>query len=173
MRNNYFVMLICIVLLGCNTNTVSLRVESRNVFVTIDSTKCYADISLKPYKKELKNNLKYHWYLSDKFGSNYGGYNGYLLNGSYKKVDLKGNLLEQGTFSNGLKDGIWKYWYPNGNIKRDEKWSKGVAIGKASEFDRNGILITPQENTATITDQAQADSSSVKTSWYKRLFKKH
>jgi hypothetical protein len=172
MRVNYVLIFIGVVLLGCNTNTVSLRIESRNVFVTSDSAKCYADISLKPYQNELKNNLQYHWYLSDKFGSNYGGYNGYLLNGIYKKVDLKGNLLEQGIFSYGLKDGVWKYWYPNGDLKRVEMWGKGILSSKLSEFDKNGVLITPQENTVTTTTQTNTDSTSVKTPWYKRIFKK-
>jgi len=169
MRVNYVIMLIGIVLLGCNTNTVNYQPKSRNITVVIDSAKIYADITLIPYKEELKNNLQYHWYSLDKLGANYGGFNGYLLNGGFKKVNFNGNLLEQGTFLNGLKNGIWKYWYTNGNLLRVEKWKKGVLDNNVIEYDRNGVLITPINSSE---DQTKIDST-VHKHWYKKLFKKN
>lgn len=172
MRGNYAVMFISVLLLSCSVNTTKIKPESRSVSIVSDSVKIYADISLLPYKKELKNNLQYHWYTTDYFGVNYGGFNGYLLSGNYKKVSFNGNLLVQGEFSNGLKDGIWKYWYPNGNLKRVETWSKGVVRSNILEYNNEGVIIGTPTNTSIETDKSQADSSTVKVPWYKRIFKK-
>ena len=168
MRVNHLILLMGIVLLGCNSTTVSFKPESRNITVTGDSTKCYTSIFQKPYKDELKNTLQYHWYSSDKLGSNYGGYNGYLLNGDFKKVDLRGNLLEQGKFSSGLKDGVWKSWYLNGNLKKVESWKMGVLSSSVIEYNKDGSLVYSKPETT----QSQGDSTSIKAPWYKQLFKK-
>jgi hypothetical protein len=173
MRGNYLLMLLGFVLLGCNTYTVSYKPESRNISVVIDSVRIYADISLKPFTDELKNDRQYYWYSSDLIAANYGGFNGNLLNGTFKKVNLTGILLEKGTFSNGLKNGIWKYWYANGNLKRVEKWNKGVVNGNILEYDKDGALINAKAKTIIPENQTQPDSTVAKTPWHKRIFKKN
>ncbi|MHC1705776.1 MAG: toxin-antitoxin system YwqK family antitoxin [Tenuifilaceae bacterium] len=172
MKVNYFVVLIGIVFMGCNTNIVSYKPESRNVSVDVDSFIIKTNIALKVDKSNLKNNLQYYWYSSGQLGVNYGGYNGYLLNGPYKKINLKGNLIEQGNFSSGLKDGIWKYWYRNGELKRIEKWNNGVISSKVLDYSKEGRVLNPNNTTSNFENQLQTDSTSVKTPWYKRLFKK-
>ncbi|HCT31381.1 MAG TPA: hypothetical protein DIW31_11790 [Bacteroidales bacterium] len=172
MRGNYFAISLSIVLLSCNTHNINYKPESRIVSAVSDSARIYAEISLKAYKGELKNELRYHWYSADIFGANYGGYNGYLLNGNYKRVNLNGNLLEQGVFVNGLKDGIWKYWYPNGNLKRVENWRKGINRDSL-EYGKDGSLVNSNKKNTTSEIQIQTDSTSTKTPWYKRIFKKN
>lgn len=173
MRGNHVVIIICLVLLGCSTYTVDYKLESRSVSIESDSTKIYTSILLKPSKYELKNNLQYHWYSNDLLGANYGGFNGYLLNGYYKKLNLKGNLIEQGSFSDGLKDGVWKYWYANGNLKRLEKWVKGVKKSNVEDYDIDGKLIISQNKASATGDQPHVDSTNTKAPWYKKIFKKH
>lgn len=170
MRVYLVLFLISVGFIGCNINTIDYQPESRNVMIVSDSVKIYADVSVKRYKGELKNNLQYYWYSSEKIGANYGGFNGSLLNGIYKEINLNGGLNKQGTFTNGLKDGVWKYWYPNGSLKRIENWSKGTFTGKTIDYNLDGTL----KNTQTSTNQSneKTDSTNLKAPWYKRFFKK-
>lgn len=42
-------------------------------------------------------------------------------------------VQEEGPYVNGLKNGYWKFYQPNGNLKRVEKWVMGVLQENAQE----------------------------------------
>ncbi|SNT13900.1 hypothetical protein SAMN05421640_2471 [Ekhidna lutea] len=89
--------------------------------------------------KEVKvDQLKfYQSFKNFKIHNLQGEYLGKLLDGKYQLI-VKNQLLEQGQFSDGLKDGEWKYWYDNGLIRRLEEFENGLLNGDFSEYDQNG-----------------------------------
>ena len=144
MRYQYFIIAIAI-LTGCNQKNSNVYPTSREVTINTDSTRVFAQFLIKPIKVTINNDLRYYWYYTDKINSNVGGYNGNLLNGTYRVLSKENRLMEQGTFANGLKDGIWKYWYSNGNLQRIEIWKKGLIKGVPTEYSYNGEVISLTE----------------------------
>ncbi len=55
-------------------------------------------------------------------------------------------LREEGPYVNGLKNGYWKYYQANGNLKRVEKWVMGVLQENAQETAKIDVkrTINPQ-----------------------------
>ncbi len=86
--------------------------------------------------KEVKviKGKNYYWYYRDTILITKEGYDGRLLEGLYTVYYPNKNLKEQGNFINGLKDGEWKFWYPNGELASVEKWKKG-------ELQKNKVKI--------------------------------
>lgn len=96
-------------------------------------------INISNKKIKHKKQSTYFWYKLNKIHSNVGGSHGKVLHGSYLKKEIKSNqLLENGLFKNGLKDGMWKEWYLNGNLNKIENWNKGTLQGKFISFDKDG-----------------------------------
>ncbi len=89
------------------------------------------------------NTLKtYFWYRSGEIHHSTGGIGGDVLHKEYIKYYNDRQLAEQGQFYYGLKDGLWKSWYPNGAIATVINYQKGVINGKYLEYDISGNLIT-------------------------------
>ena len=65
------------------------------------------------------------------------------LSGDYKKNDENGNLQSDGQFRNGHPVGIWKTYYPNGNIMLIEEYNRrGKLINvNAWEEDRCHTIV--------------------------------
>jgi len=43
-------------------------------------------------------------------------------------------------YKNGVKDGISKGWYPNGNLKHTQTWKDGIQYGKDIWYYENGQM---------------------------------
>ncbi|MEL6866456.1 MAG: hypothetical protein AAFP19_18670, partial [Bacteroidota bacterium] len=84
----------------------------------------------------------YYYYHQDKIHHNQGGFTGYLLDGRMEVFDEEQRLIEQGQFKEGLKDGTWKTWYPNGRLQSIRHWKKGEQNGWAETYDEKGELLT-------------------------------
>lgn len=56
-------------------------------------------------------------------------------------------FFEDGSFSaiayykNGVKDGLWRVWHPNGNIAYELQYKKGERIGVWKSYDPEGKLV--------------------------------
>ena len=62
--------------------------------------------------------------------------------GLWKFYTTKTNqLLTEGTFKNGLRDGQWSSFYSNGKRKELAAYREGKLFGPARYFDTNGFLI--------------------------------
>lgn len=93
-------------------------------------------------KKKLKIDVEYFWFESGIIQSSFYDYAGKVLHGSYQKLTSNGyQLIEKGDFDYGIKKGHWKYWFPNGKLKKREYWKKGKLHGVYEEFDKKGIRI--------------------------------
>jgi hypothetical protein len=80
----------------------------------------------------------YYWYRPDTILTTAGGYDGRILDGSFKIFYPDKNLKEQGVFRNGLRSGEWKSWYPGGQLREIVRWKDGLRDGPFSEYDAAG-----------------------------------
>lgn len=86
----------------------------------------------------------YYWFSDGKINQNMDGYSGLLLNGKYQVFTKAGQLIEQGTFENGVKEGIWNYWNSTGEKIRTIAYDKGQKNGKDILYhSENESEITP------------------------------
>lgn len=93
-------------------------------------------------KIKFKKEATYYWYKAGKIHKNYNDFDGTVLHGFYQKKKLATKeLVEKGFFKYGLKHGVWKNWFVNGNLKNLELWNKGLRNGNYSSFDNNGTLL--------------------------------
>jgi antitoxin component YwqK of YwqJK toxin-antitoxin module len=95
----------------------------------------------------IKPNLFYYWYGANLIHATEGGYSGRLLNGQYTEYYLNKNLKEQGTFKNGLKNGIWNSWNDDGTLQIVHTWHNGVMVtGKQASFWKKLYLFKRRKN---------------------------
>jgi hypothetical protein len=91
--------------------------------------------------KNLKRGRSYYYYNLQGIHVTKGALIGKPLDKQFVKQDRNGQLIESGTFKNGLKHGEWKRWYDNGEIACIEKWKKGCGIGTKVVYDgQNEVL---------------------------------
>ena len=62
--------------------------------------------------------------------------------GSFKSYDnVQGKLVSEGNYAKSKQDGIWKYYYPGGEItNKVMSYSQGFLDGTCKEYDRRGNL---------------------------------
>lgn len=113
---------------------------TREVVISHEDSTTRANILIRPQTFKLDESLHYAWYNKGKINSNMGGYAGDLLQGDFLVFDKEKKLITQGMYVLGLKDGVWKYWYPNGNLRKVETWSQGRKHGIQKLFDIDGTL---------------------------------
>lgn len=101
----------------------------------------HAEILPVKFHPATKPELSYYWHRANVIHITKGGFSGKLLNGSYTEYYLNKNLKEQGTFTKGLKSGVWKNWSDTGNLLSWYSWSDGVKMGPFIIYDEKGKLI--------------------------------
>ncbi len=85
--------------------------------------------------------LTYFWYKPDTILQTHGGYDGFLLNGLYAVFFPNKNLMEKGSFVNGLKVGEWRSWYPNGKLESVFHWKGGMRQGQFIVYSETSEII--------------------------------
>lgn len=80
----------------------------------------------------------YFWYKTGEIHQSTADIGGAVLVDSYLKYYKSKQLAEKGAFDKGLKDGVWKSWYANGNLSTVEKWQKGFRHGDFIAYAENG-----------------------------------
>ena len=88
-----------------------------------------------------RDNMVYYWYAANDIKRTRGSFDGKLLHGTYTVFYSNKDLLGKGTFRYGLKKGSWQSWYPRGEIKSREQWSKGVLHGTCMYYSSTGMLL--------------------------------
>nr|WP_299384792.1 hypothetical protein [Allomuricauda sp.] len=97
-------------------------------------------VSIEP-RDDYENDKSYFWFKSGKIHSSFGGSNGDLLHGQYTKSSRDNIILEQGDFKEGLKDSIWKEWYPNGRLSKIIEWKQGFKSGWSVDYNDQGEIV--------------------------------
>jgi antitoxin component YwqK of YwqJK toxin-antitoxin module len=56
------------------------------------------------------------------------------------ECDEVGHKMAEGNYSNGIREGLWKYYYVSGKIKAQGFWSHGRREGTWSSWYENGMM---------------------------------
>jgi hypothetical protein len=142
MKNLYALAgILAILFLGMSSIQDNTQADMRVVVINFPDSAIHARVLIaKSYIKPDHDKI-YYWYTSDCINANQGGFSGYLLHGDYSVYDNEQRLIAKGTFAEGLKTGIWKRWYPNGNMSEINTWKNGSLNGTARYYDQNGKQI--------------------------------
>lgn len=126
--------------IGQNKNSIPL---TRKVSLEQDGKQIQFEVLIEDADFKLSPKIVYHWYKKDGIQQNVGGYAGFLLHGNYQVFAKSGQLIEQGSFVNGVKQGIWNYWNEIGNKTRivhyENGWKHGNEILYHSDVEREVI----------------------------------
>ena len=98
-------------------------------------------ISLDDKKVKYVDTLNYYWFKSQKVHITQGYAGGDLLNGSFTKFYVSGQLAERGEFEFGLQIGEWKTWYETGQLESIYNYENGVLDGNYFKYNESGKLI--------------------------------
>lgn len=110
----------------------------RNVSVAFpDSTIKAVAFYVNP-KVKIDNTAPYYWYYNNQINHNIGGYYGRLLHGVYRVFNKNNQMITEGNFSNGIKIGLWKYWFANGSLKASAMYKNGKLNGEMVYFSLAG-----------------------------------
>ena len=64
------------------------------------------------------------------------------LNGLYTEFFSTGKIKKKGVFQNGLKDGEWLEYHPNGQVAQKAKFKKDKLHTWVYSYDKNGLKIS-------------------------------
>ena len=64
-----------------------------------------------------------------------------LRNGSYLKANESGIIVEQGYYKDGLPDGKWDYYFPNGGLMRQAGYKGAKLNGETLTYTRRGMVL--------------------------------
>lgn len=95
-------------------------------------------------KDDLKHEkgVRYYWFENNSVKSSDYGSKGKVLNGKFIKILLEsGELMQEGSFLEGVKDGEWKEWYKGGRQKKNEIWKKGYQEGRYELYSNKSDLL--------------------------------
>ena len=56
-----------------------------------------------------------------------------------------GGIEQKGRFESGRYQGLWTWYYPNGNIWREESYFNGREDGEFVEYDQAGNILTKED----------------------------
>jgi len=67
--------------------------------------------------------------------------NGEIIVGDINFYGAEGRMTAEGSFDNkGEKDGLWKYYHPNGRLKESQILNSGVLVDTSFMYHTNGLL---------------------------------
>ncbi|MGK4569003.1 toxin-antitoxin system YwqK family antitoxin [Flavobacterium sp. 3HN19-14] len=115
-----------------------------------------------------KENRTYYWFKGGAIHNSQSGMAGLLLDGDFTKMYLNNQLAEQGEFSNGLRNGLWKTWYPNGILESSQYWKKGRRKNTYQHFDISGKMLEKGEYKKGLKDGEWIDYTKNDTTSYKK-----
>lgn len=127
-----------VVILYCITN----HGYAQHALKNIQSEKGKEFFYTSQYREKANDNSFYYWYKAQNVYCAKGFHNQMVLEGEYLLYDLNNHIIEQGNFKNGLKTGVWKKWYANGNYAMVNNWKNGNKTGEEILFFENGNKAT-------------------------------
>lgn len=115
--------------------------EIDNVYLNTPDSVLHFQVSRVKIKDgKLDADKRYYWYKAGLLSSNKGSYAGFLLDGKYCMYDSNRRLREEGYFLKGLKMGVWKRWYANGEYESITIWKNGFKRGRCLFYSSIGVL---------------------------------
>lgn len=115
--------------------------ETQEIIISgIDSSMQF-NILMDSKNVDPKLNKIYYWYSKREIHKNRGDYYGSLLHDMFFTFNKERKLIVKGRFKKGLKVGLWKKWYVNGNVLATENWKKGLLHGKIQKYNNKGECV--------------------------------
>jgi hypothetical protein len=100
--------------------------ETRRIYIYQEDSTIIAEVlGRMDNVKDPLNDKTYYWYAFDRIHCNEGGWSGNLLHGSFQVFNVQNDLIEEGQFEKGLKQGDWFFWNADGTIKQKTEWEDG------------------------------------------------
>jgi len=115
-----------------------------------DSLKIDFYVSTDHKKIKYKDTVLYTWYKSKKVMTTQGNSSGDILNGTFKKYYLSGQLAESGLYKMGLKTGKWFTWDKDGLLISIENYHKGQLNGKQIQYENGQLIHTDKYKKGTL-----------------------
>lgn len=61
-------------------------------------------------------------------------------NGKWKEYNKHAILISEGNYIDGLKDGLWRFYYDSGELMIEEYYDLGKKHGPYTMYHRNGVI---------------------------------
>lgn len=135
MNKNNVALFLCIAI-TCLAFTTD--VQKRSIRENGFDVECY--IAVKKLRS-FDDDKTYYWFKSGGVHQSTANAAGNVLHDAYLKYYRSNQLAEKGTFSYGLKTGVWKSWFENGQLRLQESWTNGYLDGEIINYDSNGNLV--------------------------------
>ena len=103
--------------------------EYERVIVINDST--YFLSTTNKSEMKTKDTLSYYWLHNQTIGRTQGSYFGKLLDRKFYCINQDGNLILEGEFEDGIKNGSWKKWNKSGELVEELNYQDGLLEGSA------------------------------------------
>lgn len=155
-----FLSVVSLILLGF----ISSEIQKKVIRTKQHDIHFYVSLKSKKADKE----RMYYWYKSGEIHTTMGAAGGELLHSDYLKYFNDNQLAEKGVFRYGLKDGLWKAWYPQGNLKKTEDWSNGIKDGKYNDYNEKGELRISGKYRNGIKHGVWVNFEAKDTTWYEK-----
>jgi hypothetical protein len=132
-------LLFVVIMLGCGQNN-NIGDEKNYILFRADSIDhLIADkIFVNKYDTSMKLVILYSFGNDTISAKTF--FKGKLFEGLNEHFFLNENILDSGSYINGLKNGLHKTYYPSGKIKKTELYSEGK-LGLVENFDSSGSKI--------------------------------
>lgn len=116
---------------------------------------------------------RFYCWFDNRFINCTQGYSlGKPLDGEYIITDLEGHLIQRGEFKNGLKNGSWVSWYPDGYIRSVYNWRNGKLKRNEKVYDNAGNLLKNGNQKKNSVEGQESDEKGNVWRKFKGIFKK-
>ena len=88
-----------------------------------------------------------------------------ILEGSYNLYNIKGALIETGSYKNNLKDGSWYHFDGENKLILEEKFSSGILVNSKTDFSTKN----DSQNQPPFKDEREATFGKGNNDWIKYL----
>lgn len=125
--------------IGCATYQSIFKPDIQFVSSLTDNEQQDFNILIEAKKKKTVNTKSYYWFKAGSIYKTQGDYSGNLLHGPFIQYYKEGQLKEKGAYTNGLKNGIWRYFTNTGQLRLYEEWDKGILKKSTTSFSSNNL----------------------------------
>jgi hypothetical protein len=112
---------------------------NNRVIVNYAESTVYAYVLPEKTNKKVADEYMYYWFASNDIKRTRGAFDGRLLHGQYTEFYLNKDLKDKGRMRFGLKEGIWKSWYPNGEYKEIVSYKKSRRLWYRAFYDTGAL----------------------------------
>jgi antitoxin component YwqK of YwqJK toxin-antitoxin module len=133
------------VIFGQNIKVPTTQSKDRVILNNNDTIYSFYTKLIKLKAKAESEQKTYSWYREGKIITTSTGFAGKLLHGNFQVFYPNKNLMMQGKYINGLKNGTWIYWYSNGARMKQESWKYGLRDGLFTYYNESNDRISKDE----------------------------